>query len=210
MQTKKQLIKYNRSGVNKPRFIVIHETDNTNKGAGAQNHYLYFNGGNRGASAHYFIDDKEIIQTVEHNVKSWHNGKKYKPTSQLNNPECNNSNSIGVEICVNSDGDYNKARANAIWLTKRLMRELNIPVDRVIRHYDSCRKHCPRKMIDNPKLWVDFKQALEPTSQLDKQYIKAVDNLVARGIISSPDLWKDETYSKNNVKSLIIKIATKN
>ena len=159
MVINKKLIKYNHSGVNKPVYIVIHETGNTDIGADAERHYKYFNGGDRGASAHYVVDDKQAIQLVEHNVQSWHNGKKY--VSNPSVPQCNNSNSIGIEICVNQDGDYRKAVANAADLTKKLMKELNIPVDRVIRHYDSCGKQCPAKMLKEPKIWSDFKKALE-------------------------------------------------
>lgn len=205
MQIKKQLIKYNRGGVNIPEFIVIHDTGNTSVGAGAQNHYTYFNGGDRGASAHYFIDEKEVVQTVENNVKSWHNGKKYKPTAQLNNPECTNSNSIGIEICVNSDGNYNKAVDNAIELTKHLMKELNIPVSNVIRHFDSCGKNCPARMIKENR-WEWFKEQLKPTQATDA-YITAINKLVARKVISSPDLWRDKKYNNNHVESLIIKVA---
>lgn len=184
MQIKKQLIKYNKGGVNKPKFIVIHDTANTSKGAGAQNHYRYFNGGDRGASAHYFVDDKEIVQTVEHGVQSWHNGIKYKPIVQLDNPECNNSNSIGVETCVNSDGDYVKAIFNTIWLTKKLMQELNIPLSNVIRHYDSCGKNCPERMIKENK-WGWFKQMLKETTERGYEVKKTKISL--NGVIKEVD-----------------------
>ena len=60
MQIEKKLIKYNHSGINKPAYIVIHETDNTDIGADAERHYKYFNGGDRGTSAHYVVDDKQV------------------------------------------------------------------------------------------------------------------------------------------------------
>ena len=44
------------------------------------------------------------------------------------------------------------------------MAELEIDADHVIRHYDAKRKHCPRKMLDQPQLWTDFKNVLnQPT-----------------------------------------------
>ena len=159
MQIVKKLIKYNHSGINKPVYIVIHETDNTDIGADAERHYKYFNGGDRGASAHYVVDDKQVIQLVEHNTQSWHNGKKYVSNPAM--PQCNNSNSIGIEICINQDGDYSKAVGNAVELTRKLMKELNIPADRVIRHYDSCGKQCPAKMLKDRKIWDDFKKAIQ-------------------------------------------------
>jgi N-acetylmuramoyl-L-alanine amidase len=202
VQVTKKLIKYNHSGINKPVYIVIHETDNTDIGADAERHYRYFNGGDRGASAHYVVDDKQVIQLVEHNVQSWHNGKKYVSNPAM--PQCNNSNSIGIEICVNQDGDYSKSVAHAVELTKKLMKELNIPVDRVIRHYDSCGKQCPAKMLREPKIWTDFKKAIQGI-QMDKEYEKAVQNLVLEGIIGSPAAWT--SINLKNVPALISKIG---
>lgn len=204
MQITKKLIKYNYSGINNPKYIVIHETGNTDVGADAERHYKYFNGGYRGASAHYVVDDKQVIQLVEHNVQSWHNGKKY--ISNPNVPECNNSNSIGIEICVNQDGDYSKAVANAVELTKKLMKDLNIPVDRVIRHYDSCGKQCPTNMIREPKLWTDFKKAIQGV-QMDKDYEKAIQVLVGANIVGSPAAWQLDKININNVPPLIKKMA---
>lgn len=167
MKIVKKLIKYNHSGVNKPQYIVIHETGNADIGADAERHYRYFNGGDRGASAHYVVDDKQVIQLVEHNVQSWHNGKKYVSNPAM--PQCNNSNSIGIEICVNQDGDYSKAVAHATELTKKLMKELNISAHKVIRHYDSCGKQCPAKMLREPKIWLDFKKAIQEKQETKPQ-----------------------------------------
>lgn len=72
-----------------------------------------------------------------------------------------NSNSIGIEICINSDGNYNTAFQNAVELTKYLMKELNIPLKRVVRHYDASRKNCPASMSKNGwALWNTFKKRL--------------------------------------------------
>lgn len=144
MDIKKKLIKYNfssRNG-NKIKYIVIHDTGNTNKGAGANNHYIYFNGGNRNASSHYFVDDKEVIQTVEDTYSSWHcgDGKGLYGIT--------NSNSIGVEICINKDGDFKIAQDRTIDLIRYLMDKHGISKENVMRHFDASRKICPRSMSD--------------------------------------------------------------
>ena len=73
-----------------------------------------------------------------------------------------NQNSIGVEICINVDGDYDKAIANAVELTKQLMSKYNIPPERVVRHYDASRKTCPGAISGNNQArWQAFKGALE-------------------------------------------------
>ena len=159
MYINKKLIKFNfvkGRGNKKIEYIVIHDTGNTRAGAGANNHYLYFNGGDRQASAHYFVDDKEILQLVEDENTAWHCGDakgKYNITNQ---------NSIGIEICVNSDGDYSKALLKTIELTTYLMDKHNIPLDKVVRHYDASRKNCPASMSKNNwEAWNGFKIALK-------------------------------------------------
>jgi hypothetical protein len=152
----KKLIKYNFSTGNDPKYIVVHDTGNPGKGADADAHYRYFNGGNRNASAHYFVDDHSIIQTVEDTNASWHCGDgkgQYGIT---------NYNSIGIEVCINSDGDYNKAVQNAIELVKFLMKKHNISLDKVVRHYDASRKNCPGTMSSNNwEKWNWFKGQLK-------------------------------------------------
>lgn len=46
------------------RFIAIHYTANTSRGADALAHYKYFNNNRTGTSAHYFVDSEKIIQIV--------------------------------------------------------------------------------------------------------------------------------------------------
>ncbi|UZQ49950.1 N-acetylmuramoyl-L-alanine amidase [Clostridium kluyveri] len=148
----KKLIKFNFSSVNDIKYIVVHDTANTDRGADAEAHYRYFNSGDRQSSAHYFVDNKEIVQLVEDYNASWHcgdGGGRYGIT---------NHNSIGVEICVNSDCDYDKAVSNAVDLVKFLMKKYNIAIDRVVRHYDASRKICPQSMsADNWQKWWGFK-----------------------------------------------------
>lgn len=151
----------NINGTGNPcKYIVIHETDNYNKGANARTHAKAQHEGNfSDMSVHYYCGLDGIYQAAEHTCKCWHVGRTY--VSNPNNPDCTNNNSIGIEICVNSDGDYAAARQNAIELVKYLLQTTGIPVDRVIRHYDAKGKYCPRKMMDNPSLWSDFKAQIQ-------------------------------------------------
>lgn len=156
-QIEKKQIAYNRTkrtdGI---KYIVIHDTGNKSKSANADSHFNYFNGGSRGASADFFVDDKKILQINDYK-------KHY--TWQVGDGKgkfgIKNSNSLGIEICVNADGNYDKAFHNAVELTKHLMKELSIPTERVIRHYDASRKNCPASMgANNWALWDKFKTAL--------------------------------------------------
>lgn len=153
----KKQIAYNRiKRTQKIKYIVIHDTGNRSKGADSDAHFNYFNGGNRNSSADFFVDDKKILQINDYTqYATWHVGDgkgKYGITNQ---------NSIGIEICVNSDGDYDKAFKKAVELTKYLMKELNIPAERVVRHYDASRKNCPASMsADGWVKWEKFKECI--------------------------------------------------
>lgn len=149
------------AGQNRPAWIVIHETDNYKKGAGALKHAEAHRNGNLSTSVHWYVDDKVAVQTLYYSDGAYAVGKQY-GTPLV--PGVTNTNSINIEICVNPDSDYDTARANCIELVRQIMAELEIPADHVIRHYDAKRKHCPRKMLDQPQLWTDFKAALnQPT-----------------------------------------------
>lgn len=153
----KQLISrnYSKGVIIVPRYIVIHDTDNRRVGANAMANRNYFaNHADANASAHYTVDQANIIQCLEDTWRGWHVG-------DGNNPLINNSNTIGIELCVNADNNFNKTLENGIALTKYLMQKYNIPAERVVRHYDVSRKICPKMMIqDNPGLWTYFKNVI--------------------------------------------------
>lgn len=137
--------------LNQPKYIVVHDTANKKVGAGALAHYKYFDSAYRAASAHYFVDDSNIIETVEVSLVAWHCG------DGRNRYGINNSNSIGIEICINEDSDYKKALDQARELIRFLMKYYSIPKSRVVRHYDASRKICPGTMAaDNWKPWKEF------------------------------------------------------
>lgn len=146
------------AGANAPKYIVIHETDNTAQGAGAQRHAQAQAAGHLSTSVHYYSGSDGVYQAAEHSDGTWSIGKEYGGNHSVK--DANNRNSINIEICVNADGDYNVARQNAIELVKYLIQTTGIKADHVIRHYDAKGKYCPRKMLDNPPLWEDFKKQI--------------------------------------------------
>lgn len=175
MKINKKQIAYNRTRRSqKPIYIVIHDTGNTGKGANANSHFNYFNGGDRGSSADFFVDDTQALQVNDYiTYYTWHCGDgrgRYGIT---------NANSLGVEICINSDGNYAVAVQNAVTLTKQLMQELNIPLERVVRHYDASRKNCPGSMSQNNwAQWYAFKQKLTE-EDMDMEKLKELENELA-------------------------------
>ena len=179
MEIIRRQMAYNYSVRTQPiKYIVIHDTGNPSAGADADANFRYFNTGDRGSSADWFVDDTYAVQANDYmKYYSWHCGDghgKYGIT---------NSNSVGVEICINSDGDYDKAVSNAVELTRALMNELNIPIDRVVRHYDASRKTCPGSMSSNNwAAWEQFKKRVAEGDDelMSKEYEElkaAIDNL---------------------------------
>ena len=117
-----------------PQYITIHSTGNPTSTAQNEADYVCYNS-NRYASFHFVVDDSEIIQVMPCKELAYHSG-----TTR------GNKYSISIEIC--KSGDRLKAINNTIALTLRLMKEYNIPISRVLRHYDWNNKNCPRILID--------------------------------------------------------------
>ena len=166
-------IKYNFSTrKEKIEYIVVHDTGNTGEGADSKSHFNYFNGGNRGSSADVFVDDRSAWYVNDYRkYYTWHCGDgkgRYGVT---------NSNSIGVEMCINADGDYKKALENIVHVVKELMLELNIPPSRVVRHYDASRKNCPQSMNKyNWETWDKFKQMISESEGLTVNQYEELKN----------------------------------
>lgn len=160
---KQQLVKStNRisSGKNLINYITIHETANTSPGANAQAHAnLQTNGNPRQASWHYQVDDKQIIQSFSDTAICWHAGN-------------GNRQSIGVEICVNSDSDFAKAVENAVILVKTLMARYNLNAGRVVQHNFWTGKDCPRFLRKGSKgiSWNQFKGKLSGANVSVSEY----------------------------------------
>lgn len=113
-------------------------------------------------------------------LKERENGDRYSPifgtVIELPNTKIRISDKViltdtHITLCINlkeqnSDGNYNTAFQNAVELTKHLMKELNIPLARVVRHYDASRKNCPASMSKNGwVLWNTFKNKLNENEE---------------------------------------------
>ena len=125
-------------GVNKKKFLVIHQTGNINKGANASMHAILQAGG-YGASWHWQVDDVEAVQSFEHSVQCWH---------ASDGRGDGNLNSIAIEICINRDGNYLKSVQNGAKLAAKILKDENIPLENMKQHYDFARdkKNCPAQI----------------------------------------------------------------
>lgn len=143
----------NRGGVRNLsaiRYLVFHYT--ANDGDTALANARYFADNRAGASAHYFVDDGMVVQSVADNRIAWAvGGEKWPDCGKTGGGrlygKCTNGNSLSVELCdTRGDGRYDFSEAtlkNAAELGRRLMKKYAVPPGRVIRHFDVNGKHCP-------------------------------------------------------------------
>ena len=132
------------------KYIVIHYTGND--GDSDEANAKYFRNNIVKASAHYFVDDDSVTQSVPDNYIAWSvGGSKYSSCSKTGggsmHGKCTNSNSISVELCdtVKNGAVYpsEKTIENAVAFVKTLMKKYGIPASNVIRHFDVTGKGCP-------------------------------------------------------------------
>ena len=90
-----------------------------------------------------------------------------------------NCTSIGIELCINSDGNYEKAYENLVELVKNLMVKFNIPVSRVSRHYDISRKRCPGTFFSK-NLWDKFLKDIQQPMKIKLDLSKSSTGVPAQ------------------------------
>lgn len=190
------------------KYIVIHYTGND--GDKAINNLKYFSGKGRKASAHFFVDDKDIGLSVDVKFSAWHcGGKLYGDVKTTGGGKmygkCNNNNSIGIEICDTvKDGKYamsKKTEANVKKIVKALMKDFNIPTENLIRHFDVSGKRCPAYMCvskENEARWKEFKSSLtgeenknEPTKEDGTKHFLVKIEAETLNIRSGPSVRHD-------------------
>lgn len=174
------------------KYIVIHYTAGvkSTKGTSTQIRNVFLI---RNASADFVVDNEDIIQ-INPNLRdyyTWAVGDKkniYTKGGSLYGI-ATNKNTINIEICStlvkgtsqtpNHEGWIFKDEAiqQTIKLCKSLMKEFNIPLDRIVRHYDVSGKLCPgiigwnsgsiytlegklTNKFSDSKEWLKFKEQL--------------------------------------------------
>lgn len=133
------------------KYVVIHETGNPVAGADAAAHSEYLQGGGDGTTSwHYTLDDHCIYQHIPDNEVAWHAGDRLEQDG-------GNLNGIGVELCVNADGNFEQTMQNGAQLTAYLLRQYGLGVENVRQHYDFSGKNCPQTIREAGR-WQEFLQ----------------------------------------------------
>ena len=139
-----------RTGIKREiRYIVVHETDNTARGADAKSHSIFLTGGNAGETSwHYTVDDHEIYHHMPDDELAWHVGDTVVPHG-------GNRHGVGIELCVNSDGDFEKTLVNGAKLVAYLLHSYDLDMSAVTMHGDFIDKNCPSNLRGDDR-WPEF------------------------------------------------------
>ena len=102
---------YRRAARGKPdiRYLVIHFT--ANDGDTAKNNADYFARAEISTSAHYFVDENEVWQSVCDADIAWHCGTR----GTYFHPYCRNANSIGIELLMHFRSKKKTAREVSLY-----------------------------------------------------------------------------------------------
>ena len=157
------------------KYIVVHYL-----GVCGQNSELWDNG--YGATFTIFWNG-DVYYTADYTAVTWQCGGEIQGESRDGSGvaphrfyrQCTNYNSVSIETCVKrTDGKYEgddnddkwyfteESQESLVWAVSKMMDDLNITIDRVIRHFDVTGKICPNPYVRNNKLhgnwtWEEFK-----------------------------------------------------
>jgi N-acetylmuramoyl-L-alanine amidase CwlA len=153
-----------RTGIKRQvKWITIHETGNRDRGANAKAHASYLNNVAKArtpsVSWHYTVDDHEIYQHIPDDEVAWHAGDGTKAGG-------GNMCGIGVELCVNIDGDFNKTMILGSKLVATLLKKYGFPnAGGIVRqHWEFSGKNCPQTIRETNR-WGEFMNMCQ--SELD-------------------------------------------
>ncbi|MCC7244165.1 MAG: SH3 domain-containing protein [Saprospiraceae bacterium] len=164
--------------------VVAHWTANTDKGAHAKANRNYFNNTSRFASAHYLVDDHSIIQCIPDNEVGYHVGAMfYKADGERIKEGVLTPNYflVGFEMCVNSDGKWEKTYRNSVELAAHLLHKYELTIHDLYRHFDITGKDCPKMMLEETK-WAAFKE------DIAKEMAKIAPVQSGKGRVTSSEL----------------------
>ncbi|MCQ4086685.1 N-acetylmuramoyl-L-alanine amidase family protein [Saccharibacillus sp. JS10] len=166
-----------------PAFFVAHDTGNPS--ATAENHYRYFNTlTNRSASAHTFIDDRQILEIIPTGTssdpaeKAWH--VLYNVTADNERFGYNaNDAALGIELCYGGNINFQQAYQRFVWYLA----------------------FCCNKWNKDPRLFIPSHKQLDPARKID------CDNALKSGGLTLKDLIADVTAELNSIANTPVPVA---
>lgn len=136
--------------------VTMHNTDNSGVGAGARAHanLLKNSWKNKQQSWHFAVDENGAYQSIPTDEIAWHAGD--------GGSGKGNTQTIAIEICMNSDGDLEKATDNAAQLAAQQLKKKGLSADKLYQHHDWSGKNCPSQIrAGQPYDWSTFKSKVK-------------------------------------------------
>lgn len=166
-------------GGNRPRYIVVHYTANT---ASAEQEARYAANDQHPSSYHFVLDGAgTIYQLLDVTDTAWAVGG-WAGTTQL----IGNAESVSIEVC-NDGGPFTVDEiAELRWIVRKLMGELGIDADHVVRHFDC---HTGRK--DCPLYYAGFDS---------KPWAALHDTITREELMTPNDVWNCQIATKEGNK----------
>lgn len=184
-------------------YLTNHNTGNVITGTDAKAHANYLLTVTTTKSWHITVDDKCIIQHLPLNVNGWH-------CTDGVGSDSGNMNSIGIEGCMNKDGNWEKTRKNMIKVNVWLMNNLKHLVGdnwkkTIVPHKHWYNKNCPSVILSEKGGFDAFVEdciKYNPSAKKDWEEILK---------IVSPDYYNVwikfvEEHHEVNLKGLIEKL----
>jgi N-acetylmuramoyl-L-alanine amidase CwlA len=154
----------------KKTTITAHSTGNANSTAQNERDWLDNESNTRDASWNYVVAEDVIIQALPDDAETWH---------------CSNStgnkHSLSVEIC--ESGDRKKTLLNATEFIASKLKELNLTVSDLRKHYDWSGKNCPRILIYDDYIkdgmdWNWFVNKINEFMKGDTEMVEKINMIV--------------------------------
>lgn len=184
-----------KNGVkHKIQWIVIHFTaGNSDTAKNNADYFARCSGLN--ASAHFFVDENEIWQTVNLANTAWHCGSE---TGYYYNG-CRNVNSIGIEMCSDwKNGEYvitMETQKRTVKLVQWLMEQYGIDINHVCMHYHVTHKYCVEPFVLHYEQWTNFLNMVKGVEDLTKAETTAIAQTEAKKVAGNV---AEEVYAKYN------------
>lgn len=194
----------------KPTHVTDHDTGNAGRGANAEMHNRYIHNmasydpkDTSHVSWHLSVDEKFIYQHIPFDEPAYHCGDGFGILS-------GNRTSIGVEKCMNIDGDRAATEENAIALHVYLLKNaINKTPSNVVPHQIWSGKYCPAVVLRRDGSFNPFRKRIQAAfdgAKLSPKPVVSNMHTVKRGDTLSAIAAKyNTTVSKlqndNNIKN---------
>lgn len=120
------------------RFIVAHDTGNPGSTAAGNVRYYESSRDKEAASAHIFVDDREIIECIpaltgERQEKAWHVRYQLTEDNRLFGHDANDA-ALGIEYCYGGRIDADEAYRRYVWTLAWACHRFEVDVARITGH----------------------------------------------------------------------------